>query len=691
MLVLIAACLLAQAPIGMGPAGLVDVFDWASGTGAGCTAGPRGTCTGGGLSGDTWYFTGWMADGTIVGSFNDGIGKTCSGNLALLKLTAFSWTNRNASRVEEINCMADYNPGSNAPAGWFGHCISGDDAASGNVCGWKSRTPFALDGKLYLPVERQIGSGSAAAHDSTMIVSADGGLTWRNPYTVAHAGAASATGDAPLCGAANGNAGSNCLDTKYSGAIMWPGMPTAGQNGIALYNWLFFQYGQDGAIPAGVGGDCDPATYVCLMLDDASVARVLRSDLPSLDVTKWQYVAGLDARYKPTWTSTFANRKAVGPIISGNDTEIGRPRQFVSGPVYLKEFRSYVLLGGTWGPAALYWMVSPGPFGPWKTVGYQPNFHAGFATVALGIGYTVISTNPPHVQVTQPYGNGDVPSYTDAGRGRINSGWQFTAGDVPGTFNRNGLVWAFDFMDHGGIANGYPYFHDVANNSAVLYPCFTDGGTSCGYMVKGASLLSNGVQLQAGYSARLESNVAENNTGASGGNQNAPGAMQGNGSYTVAGVFRYDSGQYDDMTPLWSTGDSSGDNTLVGLYYKANTANNLTLSWIGRAFVAPSFTMTTGSWYFIAATVQANGSTPAAHIWTGASGTLTDIIAGVSRSGTGTATPNVSAFPLRMMPTRGSVSYAGLMVYNRALSPLDCAALYQGFKAKMAERRVTVQ
>ena len=144
------------------------------------------------------------------------------------------------------------------------------------------------------------------------------------------------------------------------------------------------------------------------------------------------------------------------------------------------------------------------------------------------------------------------------------------------------------------------------------------------------------------------------------------------------------------MTPFWYTGDSSGDNTQVGLYYKTNTANNLTLSWIGRAFVAPTFTMTAANWYFMAATVQANGSTPAAHLWIG-NATLTDAIAGVARSGTGTATPNVSASPLRMMPGRGSVSYAGLTVYNRALSYLDCASLYQSFKAKMAERGVTEQ
>src|ERR1035437_1112331 len=115
LLALVAACLLtAQAPMGLGPGasgtGLIDIFDWYAGTPSGCTAGPRGMCVGGGTGGvlpqgDTYYFTGWLANANqlpittglpIVGTFNDGTSKTCSNNMALLQLAEFSWSNRNS-------------------------------------------------------------------------------------------------------------------------------------------------------------------------------------------------------------------------------------------------------------------------------------------------------------------------------------------------------------------------------------------------------------------------------------------------------------------------------------------------------------------------------------------------------------------------------------------------------------------
>jgi hypothetical protein len=738
LLALVAACLLtAQAPMGLGPGasgtGLIDIFDWYAGTPSGCTAGPRGMCVGGGTGGvlpqgDTYYFTGWLANANqlpittglpIVGTFNDGSSKTCSNNMALLQLAEFSWSNRNASRIYEINCMSSYSPGSNAPAGWFGHCSNGDEATTGNICGWKSRTPFALDGLLYLPVARQIGSGSGSTHDGTMIVSADSGQTWKNPYTVAHAGAAQADGDAPKCGAVDGHAGSTCLDASYPGSIMWPAMTSTSANGMGTDQWYFYQYGQDGNLPADVADDCNPATYVCLILGDGSYARVLRTDMPSLDATKWQYVASLDSRYKPTWTSTFADRK-LGNIISGNDSEIGRPRSFLSGPVYLKEFHSYLLLGGTWVPHVIYFMTSQGPFGPWKVAGSVPISNAGFATVALGIEYTVISTNPPRVQVTvptdniqyslqfskwditlgmQPYGNGDVPTYTDTGRGRLNSGWIFGAGDLPGTFPRNGLAWAFDFKDGGG-GNGYPYFHDLATNSAVLYPCWQDGPVSCGRLSKGASATSTGIAVSDGYLARFESNISDLNAGTTGGNRNAPAAMQGNGTFSVAGVFRMDGTSGGSV--FWQTGDTSPGNAAVILDASLNVVSNnyLTVDWgFGNRYQSKSaFIPTIGNWYYMNLVITAGTPDPTVKLWVGINGTLTDVLSGIPRTvvgGSPPQTPNVTAAPIKLGgPFYGHVanaSYAGLLVYSRALSDAESAGLYQSFKIKMPERGITLQ
>src|SRR5204863_825089 len=188
--VLLVACLLpAQSPIGFGPGtlsvGLLDLFDWYTATASGCNAGARGMCVGHAPLGDTIFFTGWFADAhllpvttglPVVGTLNDFTSKTCSGNLMVIQLAEFSWSARNASRIYEVNCMSSYGTNgadTDAPAGWKGHCTSNDDGSQG--CTWKSRAPFVRNGLLYLPVERQISSGSTSIHDATLIVSADGG------------------------------------------------------------------------------------------------------------------------------------------------------------------------------------------------------------------------------------------------------------------------------------------------------------------------------------------------------------------------------------------------------------------------------------------------------------------------------------------------------------------------------------
>ena len=100
----------------------------------------------------------------------------------------------------------------------------------------------------------------------------------------------------------------------------------------------------------------------------------------------------------------------------------------------------------------------------------------------------------------------------------------------------------------------------------------------------------------------------------------------------------------------------------------------------------------------MAATVQANGSTPIAHLWTGVGGALVDEIAGVTYAKTGGSTPqtpNVTAGPLLLGTDAAgytlSGSYAGLLVYNRVLSATECQALYRTLKTKMSERGIVVQ
>src|ERR1035438_3180315 len=111
--------------------------------------------------------------------------------------------------------------------------------------------------------------------------------------------------------------------------------------------------------------------------------------------------------------------------------------------------------------------------------------------------------------------------------------------------------------------------------------------------------------------------------------------MQGNGTFTVAEVFRVNATNYN-QAPLWLTGTSASTNTLVDFSYVGNPVGPLELDWTNSAQFPTNkwkylsaFTPTTGSWYFVACTVKANGATPIAHMWTGIGGSLVDVIAGV--------------------------------------------------------------
>jgi hypothetical protein len=303
----------------------------------------------------------------------------------------------------------------------------------------------------------------------------------------------------------------------------------------------------------------------------------------------------------------------------------------------------------------------------------------------------------------------------------LNSGLIFSDGHAPGTIPRNGLAWAFDFYDHGGndpatwagITLG---FRDLANGSAFLASC---QGGQCGNWNpgQGTTLQTFGASIGGGngYSPLLTSFMHETpQTSTIGATKiqpggltpvNAPSSMQGNGTFTVAGVFRWDGGyNIYNKTAFWQTGSSAASNT-VGLQFETTTGANLELGWgspnTDRWRFNSGFTLVPGNWYFITGTVQANGVTPIAHLWMGLGGTLTDKISGVSYAMTGGSpaqTPNVSASPLYLGQDVGwgangasNTSYASLFVYNRALSQAEVGLMYNTMKAKMAARGVTIQ
>src|SRR5262249_25121796 len=82
-----------------------------------------------------------------------------------------------------------------------------------------------------------------------------------------------------------------------------------------------------------------------------------------------------------------------------------------------------------------------------------------------------------------------------------------------------------------------------------------------------------------------------------------------------------------NSAPIWTTGEDSGTNTKVHLWYDSS-GGNLELGW-GSTFAKRwwyngGFSFASGNWYFIAVTVQANGASRATHMWIGDGGVLAD-------------------------------------------------------------------
>lgn len=798
-----ATYLMAQSPIGIGPSGLVQSL----------VLGPASH-----TYGDTQFATGWLSSAAalpvpsglpVIITGNDG-----NANINVWQLDTLDWTGSNV-HATLINSMSSFGGASitNVPAGWWSYCsqlslTNPPTSEGGQGCSWKSRGFVVIGGCLYLPVARQITSGTSSDHDATILKSCDAGQTWVNPYTASVAGTPRADGDAPPPCAA-----SPCSsDPVYTGAMMWF-FPVTGSIITSIYNWSFVTYGQDGNLPTMPssisGGLLDPALYACATLNDGSLGCAPNASI--LDKTTWRYYAGRitqgdipDPNNIANWTYLFDVRSStsITPAIgsqtftvtsgltglsagtrvyihslasaknmsglvsaySGTNLTVNvdsftgsgaatdwditprtfviepgyttggvdytRPSGYLSAPVWVKEFQSYLMtgwfarVGGT--TYTTGFVSAPSLAGPWTTVYISPTaLPYGFPAISLGLHYTVVSSNPPIIRLTQvgngtvsytwnfsqwefvqgrqPYGIGENPAYTDIGLEKLNAGWVFGSGETPGTFSRKGLIWAFDFMDHGGnTSSRYPYFHDVANNSAVLYPCVTSTYATCGYPSGGVVYNADSVSTQAGYSARFESRLGDVSPGgATPANLNAPSVFQGNGTFSVVSVIRKDDTSHNG--PYWVTG-TDGASTSVGLYGEggANTGK-LAIEWgswsQARYRFMSTFIPTTSSWYFVASTVKANGSLPIVHMWVGVGSVLVDELAGVSRDTNGspsTPTPAVTTAPFFVgqapdQPYGQEESIASLMIYDHELSSWEVQNLYQNMKVQLVKRGITVQ
>ncbi|MEO8596822.1 MAG: hypothetical protein ABI759_26115 [Candidatus Solibacter sp.] len=766
------AVLMAQQPIAVGPdrsanagPGIAKFFDWYNGTASGCSGDSTHLCVGHTLNGDSYYWTAWMPNASglpvtnglpIVGTINDFSAPCTGGNLAILQLDAFNWSNPNASRSTVVNCMTSFGTSLGAldsPPGWKSHLTGSSPPDDGlTVGGWKSRAPFSKGGILYLPVERQVGSGAPSAHAATYIMSPDSGKHWCNPYTYfTHAGAPGcdssnwkADGDAPLCAAPTST--SSCtdpgfLDSAHS-SMMW--------KNFTAETFVWVNYGnQDGKpYPAGIDDGCDPAEYTCFMYMSASgkLARVPNSS-SILDISAWQYYTcpAMTMSYRcggtdpASWTSDLAN---ATPVMY--QTFSGGPYNGVGGfsnpyvMTYLKEFKSYISFGqGT----DVLW--APRIQGPWTVVYRYMGGSIGvgnFLAASPAVGYNVIRTNPPHVQLTANSNSylggagsprfalfdlvlgrqqsGEAFQVTHTATNALGAGYQFTGGNIAGSFPRKGLVWSFDFSDLVGLAGGenWPYFLDRANYSVVLSPC--SGGDYFAPVLCGTMNPGRGIALDsAGFSTTNYEYDAHLNTFRTDSNgfttlAGAPAAMLANGSYSVVGVYRYNSPTpFHKNAGIWAAGTGgAGDNAAVSF---AQADGRIVMGWNGnsnpRYQYSTNFTMTAGNWYFVAATVKAqtgcgSNCTPTVSIWVGgatAPGALQDVNAGIAYTAANsptTKTPAVTAGPfvLGTTPTyRGQstsgMSFASLMVYDRALTNTEVQFMYRSMRPKMAAKSVTLQ
>jgi hypothetical protein len=733
LLALVAACavLTAQYPVGIGTdntaaitPGVVAAYNWYTHSPSGCTNGPGLACVGTDLLGDSHFFSAWLPNSSglpvtsglpIVGSMNDynfPYAGGCDGNIMLVQLAVFSWSTPDASAIAKVNCMSGFGASSgtqDTPAGWYG---MGTGSQTSPGASWKSRAPVSHGGILYLPVERQVSSGLPIVHDATIMMSPDSGAHWCNPNTYyAHSGSPgcdssnwSATGDAPICGAAS--TGTACLNSAYTdsthSSMMWKALP------IGTEGWSPVQWGvQDGAsLPAGAGvsDGLDPTTYSYWTLFSGSggqygalVARIPWASV--LDKSSVEYYTC--STLTPTthcyggasgsWTSTLSSATTLMHLTysGGSQNGVGEMRNPYQ-ISYLSQFNSYVALGQG---GELSW--SPSMFGPWRTVWRGLGFiQNNFWTWIPALGVTSISSDPPKISIStvaNSYddtdhkgtpqfvklelalgrsGRGDAPGVNIVKSTAAGDGLVYTDSHQSGTMPRRGLVYGFDLHDQYQApgSSDWPYWMDRGNYAGVLTSCLVnDSGTEtqCGaaFPTHGTSVADAAITQSDSVStcnSRFRIAPADGRLLTIG---TVP-ALEGNSSYTLMTaikIFADTPFSRDGGVFTYGLANGAVDNTMLSLDQRDR---NFRINWnsIGGPHYQflSTFTATTNNWYFIALTVQAgtvscgsgSGCAPTAHLWVGGlttAGKLGDALAGVSMTNSPqaatTKTPAVASGP----------------------------------------------
>ncbi|MCU0916885.1 MAG: carbohydrate-binding protein [Planctomycetes bacterium] len=266
-----------------------------------------------GSNGDTWDFA-WSTDGTLYSQNNDGY--------------AF-----NSSLGMPHDVIATLAGSPEIPASLAGRNVNPGgpgDSLAGGPC--YSSGIHEVDGVLYHNVlySDQIPGAWVFHHVSTM-KSADGGVNWTN---------------------------------RLGQTNVW--MPnTLADSSFPNESWRhvnFVKYGAGGVAPAVDNAQSYVYLVAAWVGDGYMLGRVLRTDLPSLDRSCYQFYTGGDGMEDVNWTSEIAQSAIIGTPYPAFNSMVYNP---ALGRYLLTSFTS-----DSWASppveSTLRLMEAPHPWGPWS-------------------------------------------------------------------------------------------------------------------------------------------------------------------------------------------------------------------------------------------------------------------------------------------------------------------------------------
>lgn len=326
------------------------------------------------LSGDTYIFTAWGPTGNTVynglsipgisyGTFNDGASIPCTaianngGNISVIRLNRLDLNDPKQTIITQVNCMKSFGGAGNptwdpAPRG---QC----NAAYNNNCTWKSSGITSVDGNLYLQVIRQEGGPYFYGHDSTLIMSKDGGASWINPARVG------LTPD-PL-----GDAPKGPGDQSYEIGVLWPEpihqAPYYDGKDQPMYRLSFIQYCQDESIDCPAADDNKTYVYALAVsgnFSDYYLTRIKKTNLPRLLASDWEYY------YCPGYSSSTVCDGTLASSWTKNIFEITSIQKTselggIGQAAYLKNSGHYIFITSGHGAWDIIVSTANHPWGPW--------------------------------------------------------------------------------------------------------------------------------------------------------------------------------------------------------------------------------------------------------------------------------------------------------------------------------------